>query len=430
MMSRLVVNSKSLAPPKPAKAVTVISPAKAAKNKGASVTHARVDTGKPETSAPHFAKAEPSAAPPTASSAPFAVQSDKTRSRIWESATDEERRAGELMLDLSTKRAKSGIDTYFEFAEKWNEIFPAASKKAKEQGDAAVKLWSKSFGVSASTVYSILKTTRFYGRKGYESLDAKAKANGVSVMWTHLRIITDRLAGNKEARTVVEKELVQRQLTEKQLNVLIDERDPQSVRTRDGQATSKDASSFVASLISSLDKIVRSRTSYSQAIERLDAEFDSTVGQGQEIIRQVSSVLQLFAQVKDFIDDTSVQLNELYQSAKIIVEGAENKQAVVEKAAKIKEQVAAEKKIKMQQETKRQERVQLMDSFSFTPDETKAASSVKPIRKTSADPVDDFIPDSVEDVTGAEDDDDDFISFADMDEVLDIFDERGNITGG
>jgi hypothetical protein len=321
---------------------------------------------------------------------PSLVRNDETRAKLWENATDEERAASELLCEFKTTTAKAGISAYFSFADRWNEAFP--NKKAYDRGLGAVKKAAKIAQVSASTIYSVLKTTKFYGRNGYEALAKKAAGNSVVIEWTQLRVLANRLADNKEARTEIEREIVQRKVTESQLNEMIDRLAPETVQTRAGQKTKRSALSRVDALNTVLSKMLREKEGVLQTLDTVEAEYDGNTEQSEEIVKVCGRTIELLSDLVLAFGDYHDLLDKLVVTATQIINGASKtkaKQAVSEKAKKIRQQISNENTLAAEKEQARKERVQLMGDFADDGDEQRSRPAKRSVRR----PVLDQLPD-------------------------------------
>ena len=92
------------------------------------------------------------------------VRNNPKALKLWENASEEEKTAATMLCRFQEKTAKNGIDAIFDFADQWDASFPRASKAAYSRGLEAVKIGAKLADVSPQTVYSVLKTAKFYGR--------------------------------------------------------------------------------------------------------------------------------------------------------------------------------------------------------------------------------------------------------------------------
>jgi hypothetical protein len=345
---------------------------------------------------------------------PITIRNDEAKVKLWEKATDEERMASELLCDFQASTAKTGIGAYFDFADKWNTVFPTNSKKAYERGLSVVKKASRIAGVSASSIYSILKTTKFYGRNGYESLAKKAATNGVVIEWTQLRTLANRLADNKEARTEIEREIIQRKVTEAQLNALIDERAPETIHTRAGQTTKRSSLSLIDALNVDLTRFVRSDEALLNAIQDIDDNYKEQ--DHENIVKICNKTLDLFKKVmrviekrapelKNLVDAVNIQMDVEARTAAAKSEKAETKtsakaapakskqknaeqESLEERAEKIKKRVADEQQKTRAREQERAERVALFGDFSDDNDPPQRS-----VRRPKPKPILDHLPD-------------------------------------
>jgi hypothetical protein len=276
---------------------------------------------------------------------PLLIRNKPNLLKIWENATEEEKLAGLILSEFQSKSNRSTIDAYFDLADKWNDTFPKSNKKLRDYGEQAIVKGAKLAGLSASTVYSILRTAAFYGRSGYEALLKKALTNGVVLYWTHLRIIAERLREDKAARTQVEQILVQKQLTEAQLNDLIDEVSPGAKQKRalaSGKADVSPIKGFV-SMNSALRNLSKQREKFEGVIKNLDAEFDGNTEQAKSVFEQTVAWIAACQEILDFIDGQSVLIQQLHDASQAIVDSEAAKEKSREKAEAIKHQIAHEK---------------------------------------------------------------------------------------
>jgi hypothetical protein len=322
---------------------------------------------------------------------PLLVRNDEKILKLWESATDEERRASELLCDFKMTTAKAGIVSYFDFADQWSGLFP--NKKAYDRGLSTIKKAAKIAQVSESTIYSVLKTTKFYGRAGYDSLAKKAASNGIVLGWTTLRIIVDRLADNKEVRTEVEREIVQRKMTETQLNQLIDERAPETVRSRAGQQTQRPALAQIAALNTTVAKMIRDKDTIMYALDQVESEYDGSTPQSRDILKVCGSSIDLLSELVITFQGYHDALEKLVSTARQIVGGEKNKvkteQELAQKAGKIQKQITDEEHRASETEKQRRSRAQMMGELSENDED-----EIRPVKRNARVPVMDSLPDA------------------------------------
>jgi hypothetical protein len=288
-------------------------------------------------------------------SIPLIIRNKPHLLKLWEHATEEEKLAGMILSEFQSKSNKSAIDTYFDLADKWNDTFPKTNKKLRDYGEKAVVKGAKIAGISSSTVWSILRTAGFYGRSGYEALNKKAQTNGVVLYWTHLRIIVERLHDDKAARTKVELALVQNQMTESQLDTLIEEVAPGAKQTRalpSGNGSANPIQGFL-SMNSALRTLAKQRAKFEGAIESLDAEFNGDGGQAKSVFEQTVAWIAVCHEILNFIDTQSERIQRLHDAAQTIVDKEAAQEQAKEKAEAIKYQMTHEK---AEQQKKKAER--------------------------------------------------------------------------
>ena len=286
---------------------------------------------------------------------PFIVRNNPKVLELWENATEEERTAGLLLCEFQAKSTKTTIVHYFDFADKWNEVFPRSNKKLFKRGEDAIRKAAQLIGISHTTVYTALQTTRFYGRSGYEALAKKAAVNGVMLHWTHLRTIVTRLSDNKEARTKVEQMLVQKQMTQKELDKLIDKYAPRPKKNEElsGPDTEQTAVKNLTSMVSAFRNIAKSRAKFAQTLENVDNEFAGDAEEGRIILEQTSALISCLEEIDEFVKEHSRYIQQIHDAVLAIVIGEDKAKKTEESAAKIKKQIAHEKAEKRQKEQNR-----------------------------------------------------------------------------
>ena len=286
---------------------------------------------------------------------PFIIRNNPKALEVWENATEEERTAGLLLCEFQAKSSKSTIDHHFDFADRWNEVFPKSNKKLFKRGEAAVIKGAMLIGMSAQTIYKALRTTRFYGRNGYEALAKKAAENGVVLQWTHLRTIVHRLGDNKEARTKVEQMLVQKQMTQKELEKLIDKYAPKPKKNEALPAPDDEQKTMrsLVSMVSAFRNIAKSRNKFAQTLENVDNEFSGDAEEGRIILEQTSALISSLEEIDGFVKEHSRYIQQIHDAVLAIVIGEDKAKKTEESAAKIKKQIAHEKAEKRQKEQNR-----------------------------------------------------------------------------
>jgi len=164
----------------------------------------------------------------------YIFSEDKKRERLWDSATELEKDIAWLLYTCARTSALHKVRENFLFADKLRDRVP-------EYGASFILKVAKLAGVFKSFVYSILDVARLYTLDEFERLDAAASKHGVTVLWGHLRTITEKL-GKPELSSIrkeIEKQLVKRQYSLPQLKSLILHRlqkcascDRESVKTK------------------------------------------------------------------------------------------------------------------------------------------------------------------------------------------------------
>jgi len=339
---------------------------------------------------------------------PFFIRNNPKSLKMWEEASVDERNAGLLLCEFQNRSTKAEILDRFDFADRWNDAFPKANRKLYDRGMEAIKMGAALAGVSPSTVYSILRTTAFYKRSGYEALHKKAEANGVEIPWILLRLIVERLEKNTEARTKVEREIVRRRMTEAELNKLIDSVAPESARKKSGTAAEKEmtAAQHFAAMVSAFKKLSHARAKFEQVMEDFNDNFDGTTEQAKIVLEQTSALIGSFEEIQDFMEAKVMFITQLRDAAQSLVDGEGRKKAVKSSAEKIRKQIAVEK-------TEHQKKESAKAAAAVARGDMESAA-IADIEDESTDPTDDELND-IDDEIEIDDDD------------RDIFDELGNM---
>jgi hypothetical protein len=281
-----------------------------------------------------------------------------------------------------------------------------------------------------STVYTALKTTKFYGRSGYEALAKKAAANGVVITWTQLRVISERLADNKEVRTEIERELVQRKMTEMQLKALIDEKAPETIKTRANQKSNQSALSLIDGLNIGLTKLLRSKDSVLRSLDDVESQYNGDISQSEEIVKVCGKTIVLLSDLTIAFGEYHDALDRLVNAANQIVNGQnkeKEKRELAEKAHKIRQQLSAEKAKAAEKERIRQDRVQLMGEFADEVEQSPPKRSAKPAILDHLPDADDSQQNKVREKRAAPaviDSDADYYDEEDQDEPDDAYDDE------
>jgi hypothetical protein len=312
--------------------------------------------------------------------APPMIRSNPERLKQWASGTKEERTLASLLCDLNADIARTGIDSYFTFFERVETIFPKGSTKSEEKIKSAVKKAAALAEWSPSKVYQILSTVRVYRRETYNRLAAEAEKNGVTIHWTHLRTLAWRLGDpqQKIARKTVEKELVSRKLSEKQLQILIDETAPETVKQREEQQARKPVSSRIASFLSALNGFTRKYSGWLQILSQWENEWESESEEDVLLAKeQADKAADLLRQMQTFVEEGQEILETVQKTVTFLAEkGSEPQRKQTEETAeRINSRVQQrqqEEQLRQQEERKnrklrreRQEaRLELLGEFS------------------------------------------------------------------
>jgi hypothetical protein len=233
----------------------------------------------------------------------------------------------------------------FDFADRWNALFPKANKKLYERGQEAIKKGALLAGMGQTTVYTILRTTAFYKRSGYEAFSKKAEANGKEISWVQLRVIVERLEKNTEARTKVERILVQKSLTEDELEKLIDKLAPETIRRKSTAAIKEEPTptqQFLG-MIGSFKKICHARERFEQVLNDFNDNFEDTAEHAKLVLEQTSTLIGYFEEIHDFMDKKVVFITQLRDAAQKRFDKMGSRKAVKSSAENIRKQIAEEK---------------------------------------------------------------------------------------
>jgi hypothetical protein len=236
---------------------------------------------------------------------PYVILNNPNALMLWKNATKEVRTAGVLISEFRISLARSDIDAYFDFADKWNAAFPKLAKKYYAHGTETVDAGAKMAGVSSSTIYYALRTTAIYDRQSFAALETKAQANGVTLFWTHLRTLAERLEDNAAVRAEAEEQLVQQQLTNKQLNTLID-----SLLKEEPKEEYTAFQEFDA-VLSAFKGFVGNIDRFSAIFEAVDNEFNGSAEQGNAVLGQAFELLGYFDDLKEFISEKESYIQEI-----------------------------------------------------------------------------------------------------------------------
>ena len=291
------------------------------------------------------------------------VASNARLLQIWEGSTDEERRTAMLILGLDSKMAATDIEGYFRFGEEWETLYPLQDKSRYECGRETVKKGAILGGTSASRIYQILATLKAYTQTQYRELAAQAEANGVTIRWTHLRVIAWRL-GKSEYRTIrrkIEQELVRQPFTESQLNKRIDELAPATVDSRksldgleestdttvEGRETGKSGKTMIAAMVTGLGRVVSQYQGWVRALNHWESEYQTNDQEEVDAaFGTVNTLLHQMQETRSFLDQVEGILEQMQNTVGFYAKQADSerrKQTQTERAARINERVAAER---------------------------------------------------------------------------------------
>jgi hypothetical protein len=222
---------------------------------------------------------------------------------LWEKSNDEEKEAATLIEGLTKVTNGTEIETYFDFTEKWNALFPKEDNERYKRGQESVKVGSKLAGVGGSTVYGILRTCNFYGRDTYRSLRQKAEKNDVIIYWRHLRFISDQLSDPKynDVRTTVEQKLVEDQQTESSLSELITTYAPDRAQIKRNRDLN------FKSIFRQCKKFSEKTDGFKEAFEG-EREAFTEIAKSQEMITKIEEFQDVLADINGWIIAQSTML--------------------------------------------------------------------------------------------------------------------------
>ena len=219
--------------------------------------------------------------------------------------SQEEKTAVTLISELNRTSATLQIETYFDFADKWNIAFPKADKKLYDRGKKAIKTGAKAAGVSTRLVYSILSVTKLYDRKTYAPLAAEALQNGITIRWTHLRDIEGKLRDNEPVREQIEQLLVQKPMTSKQLKAEMNALLPAS--------TSETSSSVkrLEAVVSAFRKSFNLQEECLEIIDELSGGQVQDAAQTRLVIERLTELSHYFDELGAFMEDNAAAVQQL-----------------------------------------------------------------------------------------------------------------------
>lgn len=255
---------------------------------------------------------------------PTAIAADEYCLELWNQASEDERFLAEALCELKSRLHAVGIESYFRFADLWHRRYPKENKKNYKRGLNSVKNGAAMSPYSVSQVYCILKTIRMYDRENYTQLTEKAAVNGVTITWTHMRTIADRLAKPEHRRILrkVEDRLVRQKMTEPQLKQLIDEfLPPDTPQTAKKPENSNPAKAQIKSIISSFKKSASRYKDWLSALNQFEDEFQGDdPKEVKTVLEQVRAALEEFQRMAEFINEGRPLLETLEQQVSFLAD--------------------------------------------------------------------------------------------------------------
>ena len=358
---------------------------------------------------------------------PAMIAANEKNLATWQEANEDERLIAIALWDLGVQIQSDGIKSFFLFGDFWNARYPREDGKAYAYGMNAVKKGASMSPYGASQVYTILKTISIYPRLYYEELYEKAASNGVILSWTNLRTIASRL-GKNEWRTVrrtVENHLVSRDMTTKQLNRLIDELAPQTIKAIKVSDEIRQAQTRFTSFVSSLK-----RNSYTELLHAITQCEDGFQGDDPKEVKktltQTRAALQELDRMKTFIQEVQPILQALCEQVAFFAENDPDtlEQKTAQIAGTVKERVASDQRQAQARRQTQADRIKLRGEFS---DDDEFDQTPRTVLRDG----DEYRPrasagdDEYADVEGNDEESDDWEEIDEMDES--IFTEMGEI---
>jgi hypothetical protein len=313
------------------------------------------------------------------SDAPPVIAAVERQLAIWQMATEDERLIAVALCDLGNRIQADGIESYIRFGDFWNTHYPKEDHKNYKRGMGAVVKGASMSPYSASQVYTILKTIRVYSRAYYEELREKAVANGVILTWTNLRTIAGRLGSGelRNVRRAVEKQLVSKTMSTRQLNVLIDELAPQTVKVRETNDDDKPVKVKIASLISAFKRSSSRYQGWLAAITKYEDEFQGDDPKEVKMtLDQVRTALDEFERMEKFLRESRPILEMFREQVTFLADNDPNtaKKTTERIAGAVKERINADKQ---REQIRRQQQVgRLTLSGEFSDDNNTAPRAV------------------------------------------------------
>jgi uncharacterized coiled-coil DUF342 family protein len=155
----------------------------------------------------------------------------------------------------------------------------------------------------------VLKTTLFYGKERYEQMNADAAANGITLLWAHLRLIADRLANHSEEREQIEEKLVTTRMTVNQLEEEIDKLVPNAKRQRKQNRSHTERLTEAAKQI---ERFLGYRETISEVLTSIEQTFAAEEGEG--LLEQTSALLGMFESLREFAETHTEKIQTLHDT--------------------------------------------------------------------------------------------------------------------
>lgn len=354
---------------------------------------------------------------------PSSIAGDEKKTQMWEHATEDERfLAVELCkLDVATNTAV--MERYLDFADAWHAHFKREKHGRYKRDMEFVKKGAAMSPYSLSLVYKILQTVNIYSRGAYEKLVAAATKNGVIIYWHSLRVIAEKLgkSEHRAARAKVEQELVRSQLSEPKLRDVIARIAPETTKSAEQQDPQKAARNKLKTLLATFRKTANKFVDWQDALEQFELPEDPK--QVAATCSEAEEGIQLLDQMTQFIAENRPLLEMLIQNAK--TESEPDRDDRVEETVRIAERV--KKNVDANNRQRRAETSRERSrGFTLAPE---FSDNRRPIMMDRRDD-DEF---AGWDGPGDEDEFDALYDhppdLTDLDDMPDIFDERGGIPG-
>ncbi len=298
---------------------------------------------------------------------PAYVARDEMRVQKWQEATPDARFLASELCKHDFKSNKTVVEIHLDFADAWHARFRKEKNGRYKRDMEFVRTGAALSPYTESQVYKILKTINVYSRDQYEQLAAAAAKNGVTVYWSHLRLIAERVGKSefRHLRAQVEQELVRTQLTYTQLDEILKQMVPET-EAESPEARTESRKQLKA-LLSAFRKTTNRFSDWQDALEQF--EWSEDPKQAAATRREAEEAIQLLDQMTQFISENRPVLEMLAENE---TETPENVRAEPEEtvriARRVREQIDANK------QTRRR-------GFSLTPDFTGDSRPVKMDRR-------------------------------------------------